>query len=372
MCIVRDVPEARGYWYRGHSASSHLASSQSFEQPPIPSTSGQQPSSIQSKPQTQPQTQTQPSQQIQTQQQGQTKPGLAGVGSSKPSFSALFAKHPAIKEEPTTPGGSLLSETPPPTSTSPLASGASSTTKRSPFSRQQASELDQRKSGSGTIQPQLSADQMNRIESLFSELKRELKDEIAQLTGVGIGGSSRKRDVPADSSYLQQQGSEEKAKKAPSDISTTKSATIKQGPSSGTIGSTKASEVVDSTKSSSQKLLPTPPHHGTGDSSGESGTRDRERSKSPHRSTSSSDHGRHHQHRHRHHHHHHHKADHLTPQPTPESSQSDLRQESQLRERRRGSSSIRGSSDTVGAEKESHRAISIDQSDDDQDATSKL
>lgn len=334
--MVRDVPEVRGSWYRGHSSSQ--AQSQSFEQPGVSAAPGLQPAT--QPPKSAPQT---PCQSQAPQVQPTPAASQMKTAGSKPSFAALFAKHPAIKEEPTTPGGSLLSETPPPASVSPIGA-VGGTAKRSVFSRQPAAEPD--KSSQAALQAQLSADQMNKIESLFKDLKKELKQEIAQLTGVPPKGGVSELQP----SVRVGRGSSDSPSKKPSRAS----------------GSVQTSHLKSQTgEPSSLQLRAQRDLEPSSDGS----SRERESSKSPHRSSGSSDSHRHHRHRH---HHHHHKADHSTPQATPESSHTDLRSEGQLRDRRR-SGARRATTDTQeSGSRDPHMVISMEQSDDDQDATSKL
>jgi len=351
ICVVRDVPDARGNWYSSAQRSHHSQSSlrqDSSERAP------QAPTSAAATAAGQPKT------------GGHEEPaGAAQAAPAKPSLAALLGrKHPVIKEEPTTPGGSLLaSETPPPgAKRPPLKLQTASAAAALSTGQQQVLAAGQVQQAPGTHEQQLS----RQIISLLEEMKHDLKTDIAQLarrvdsidTSVHMASQTACKFNPsaslAPATHQPQPPIQPAAKAAPERRDT-----------SGAQASRGASQQQAS-------------------SSSRSPSRERERSRSP----SSSGAAKRHRHHHHHHHHHHRKASHSTPTATPSSSQVDIsgaqtgatggqRQQQHLQ--------VGASQPSTGQQKDTLQAgptigqqpqprvpSSFEQSDDDQDATSKL
>lgn len=104
----------------------------------------------------------------------------------------MFGRHPAIKEEPTTPGGSLQAETPTP----PLGGVA---TKRMPFGLGKLSPASQEQQH--LTQPhfqqqpaQFSSDQLGQIKTILDSFKLELRqDLVGALAADQLLASERSR-----------------------------------------------------------------------------------------------------------------------------------------------------------------------------------
>lgn len=372
ICVVRDVPDMRGSWYQRQQQStqsnySQHSSSGSLDHPVPPAAAVAAASATTAT--------------AGGQQQAATHKPLAGAtggaaavagvtqpaqqAPAKPSFAALFGKHPAIKEEPTTPGGTLTSETPP--LSGPTTSiGA----KRSPFKRSGLLSSGCDTTSSATPAP--SAEQIGQIISLLNELKLDIKQDISQLSkrvdsmdasvskvtqtvsrldkhyiaslappdatskslapppkassstshsGVRAHTSSASFQQPGPGSD-QPQASQPAAKPVASDsvVRTTSSADRHGSSSGGGIGlSGSLKPSLGGTGSSITGITSDVKPLQASDAgssiapSSSSRERSRERSKSPHK-----------HHHHHHHHHHHRKAQHSTPSATPTSSQLDL------------------------------------------------
>jgi len=347
ICVVRDVPDMRGSWFQrqqqslqsNYSAGGQHSASGSFDQLSVtvaaPTQSSQQ-LAIAAPPAT------------------QTGPTSQPTASGKPSFAALFAKHPAIKEEPTTPGGTLAAETPPPGS------------KRPPFRLQ-----------SGATSPAPSSEQIGQIISLLNDLKMELRQDIGQLTKRVDSMDASIGRVTQTVSKLDRlcAGSQE----------TSDSKSSRPRPSLSLAeqrGKTVAASSAPAPETAQAKLQRLDPVATGATEPASSRAHSRERSKSPHK-------------HHHHHHHHHRKAEHSSPAATPTVSQTDLQQlgakasssatsqetgasvELALSAKRRtlDRASLGQGEDRASlqeASKTQPALISSEQSDDDQDATSKL
>lgn len=399
ICVVRDVPDTRGSWYQRQQQSSQSNYS----------LGGSQHSSIGSL--------DHPAPPPQAQQASSSSGPAVGAGalvapsasghlpaaggqpssSAKPSFAALFGKHPAIKEEPTTPGGTLTSETPPP-SGSLLGAG-----RRSPFK----SHLQPSGAASGSAAATggspgasqatapyqvASVEQISQIIGLLNELKLDLRQNIGQLTKrvdsmdasvsrvtqtVGrldkhYVASLSASSVPPPGEFTGAAGLEPSKQVAPAASSASQRPTTKQTEPRSTDDSAGKPKQAAATGSSTEQA---------GGSVADPSQR-RERSKSPHK-----------HHHHHHHHHHHRKATHPTPGSTPTTSQADLRQPKAGEQQQAGSSTgateltapavgssgareTEGKTESAGAKQATGRQYrapgSFEQSDDDQDATSKL
>lgn len=319
ICVVRDVPDTRGNWYQRNQQQQRQQQQQQQRQDSSGGSIDQA---------------TPPA--AATQAGGQAQVGSAGGPAApgatiKPSFASLFGRHPAIKEEPTTPGGSLLSETPPP------SSGGS---KRSPLGLHISRSGPA--SGAGT-------EQLGQIITLINELKLDLKQDIAQLA---------RRVDSIDSSVNKVKQTVSKLDKIQPDA------------------------IVCHQLDSPAPLALRVPGAGGGapDEANGAGTdkgQRRERSKSPRR-------------HHHHHHHHHRKASHSTPTATPAASQTDLSQQQATATSGVGASAGAAPPKAAKAEQQQQAGAkpadqpgarqttmrrapsSFEQSDDDQDATSKL
>lgn len=291
ICVVQDVPDTRGSWYQRqqHSTQSNYSmgsqhSSGSIDQPAPPQlASHSTPAALPAPPL--------PSATAAPSTSAAASASAPTAGSAKASFASLLGKHPAIKEEPTTPGGTLTSETPPP--------GGS---KRSPFRKL-------------SPVPATPGEDMSQIVTLLNELKSDLTRKFSELSkrvdsmdaSLGkvsqqvaagpqpeIGGSSTGRHRSSGSTIIDPAAS-------------TKGLTSSQQPPSSS-----------SSRRDSLKIPSADPSTATPASSSSGGdkAKRRERSKSPHGS----------KHQHHHHHHHHRKATHPTPSATPTVSQTDLTQ----------------------------------------------
>lgn len=361
ICVVQDVPDTRGSWYQRqqHSTQSNYSmgsqhSGGSIDQaaPPQLSTPAAPPAAAQP---------------AATSSAGHPASAGSGATAAKPSFAALLGKHPAIKEEPTTPGGTLTSEAPP----------SCSAGKRSPFRK-----LSPVPAGAG--------ENISQILSLLNELKTDLTRKFGDLSkrvdsmDANLGIVSQQVSSTHETSF----GGRHKpaaplAVPALSGSDPLAARASSQAPAAASSAGSR--ERRDSTKAT--------------EAPAESAdkTKRRERSKSPHHS------------KHHHHHHHHRKATHPTPSATPTVSQTDLRQSSSGRadaerapigqEAAAGSGLARTpsgvesnkqtpaqaqaqaqahtqtasgqpSSSRIGSSKPA--GGSLEQSDDDQDATSKL
>lgn len=360
ICVVRDVPDMRGSWYQRQQQSiqsnySQHSSSGSLDHPVPPAAALAAASSGAAT--------------TSSQQQASLKPGAAAPGAaqvtptqtlaapSKPSFAALFGKHPAIKEEPTTPGGTLTSETPPPMGQLSAETSASIGGKRSPFKRGLLSSASGA-SGAPTSpasSPAPSSEQIGQIISLLNELKSDINQNISQLSKrvdsmdasvSKVTQTVAKLDKHYTASLTSPDLSTPLAPLAPpakasswssphSVRAHTSSSILHQesdqpppgdliratgtGRHSSSVGVASSSlkpasastiETVSDVKPSKQA---TPLASDASSSVLPSRDRSRERSKSPHK-----------HHHHHHHHHHHRKAQHPTPSATPTSSQVDL------------------------------------------------
>lgn len=437
ICVVRDVPDSRNNWYQ-RQHSHHLSRQDSQGGGPLDHASSTQQAQAIQQQHHQPST-TAPSSSGQASGAGaaQQQPAPAAIVAppapapvpavtAKPSFASLLGRHPVIKEEPTTPGGSLLSETPPPsllvagkrsplklppatgsgagTGTAGGGSGATSTP-AGPSSNAVAAMSDQR--------------QMNQIICLLNDLRQDLRSDIAQLvkrvdsieTSVNRAAltgackfATASPAVPEAGQQPVSSGQHQHGKRSSSSTvaartlppavdaaTTTTTTTTVASPKKTTSTST---STVQSAGGGGGSLKPPV---GTGElPAATTPSRERDRSKSPGRK-----HHHHSHHSHHSHHHHHRKASHSTPTATPSSSQLDLTSSvAPTRERPRetkgqqqhgpepgapgpgagGQASARldpavGPRGTVGATTSATRLRappSFDQSDDDQDATSKL
>lgn len=379
ICVVRDVPEVRGSWFRGGSSASlgggATGGSQqgsmdgSFEQASLPSSAAQMQAAskaaaiacqagAQSRGTGHPSTGASaagvPTSSSAAKQE--QHPDLQSKGSGKASFAALFAKHPAIKEEPTTPGGSLLSETPPP-SAAPSGGLGPTHARRTHLTPTSADAAGAAATSSATrdtgpekkLEAELSLDQMNRIESLLGQMKLELKSEIAQLmtttqdqnkqhhqqlqraviatSGAMAGPAFEPPPPPVDSAHLDGPPLSAEASlislRPPGEFAS--DTPIKTRKSSERDRSKSPhSRHSRHTKTESPALMVAgpPPPTITSELSSSSSSKQQQKKHGHHHQ-----HHQHHHHQH-HHHQHHHKADHSTPLATPESSQLDLRMRS--------------------------------------------
>lgn len=340
ICVVRDVPDMRGSWYQQRSSHQQSSAQSSYSQQSMGGSLDQ--------PGTPGQGQQQPG------QQQQQTPSTSAAGSSapaKPSFAALFGKHPAITEEPTTPGGTLASETPPPGSGLGGLAG-----RRSPFNKLHATASSPTPTASQAA-ASLSQEHTNQIIRLLNELKTDLKQDMTQLT-------KRVDLMDASVSKVTQTVSKLQVVWVPSEGSRK---LAEHG---------KESDPKLAGPSSSATLRP-------GEESS-STSKSRDRSKSPSK------------HHHHHHHHHHRKASHATPSITPTASQADLSSANQSAMLKAGpgigdtlavitksvalgeptsSSSAMAPATTLSLQQQTRpvgKGGSFEQSDDDQDATSKL
>lgn len=289
ICVVQDVPDTRGSWYQRQqqsTQSNYSMGSQhsggSIDQPaPPPAASASAALPALPAPPAAASTST------------ATTPAATSGGTqpAKPSFAALLGKHPAIKEEPTTPGGTLTSETPPPAG------------KRSPFRK--LSPI----AGGGQ------GEDMSQILSLLTELKTDLTRKFSDLSkrvdsmDASLGKVSQQVEATATSSSASVISSSATRHRPPLEpqqqqqqTTATNIATKATPTSSQPTSSTAAS--LGSARRESLKAEPPPAAEPV---------KRRERSKSPHHS------------KHHHHHHHHRKATHPTPSATPTVSQTDLR-----------------------------------------------
>lgn len=394
ICVVRDVPDTRGSWYQRQQQSSQsnysLGGSQHSSigslDHPAPPQQAQQGSSSSSGPAGGAGALVAPSA---SGHQPAASAGAQPTTSAKPSFAALFGKHPAIKEEPTTPGGTLTSETPPPSGS--LLGAA----RRSPFK----SHLQPSAAGSGpatatggggpsatqsTAPYQVaSVEQIGQIIGLLNELKLDLRQNIGQLTKrvdamdasvsrvtQTVGRLDKHYVASLSASTVPPPGEftgQETSKQVAASSAASQRAIKQSEPKSTDELAGKAKQVVPSTEQASGP---------TADPS-----QRRERSKSPHK------------HHHHHHHHHHRKAPHPTPGSTPTASQADLRQSRAGEPQQAGSSTrtteltapavgsanvretegrMEGASAKQVVGRQYRAPGSFEQSDDDQDATSKL
>lgn len=334
ICVVRDVPDMRGSWYQRQQQFTQSSYS-------MGGAGSQHSSSGSVDHQSAPAGQLKPPAIAAPAGQTQTAPATpAAAAAPKASFAALFGKHPAIKEEPTTPGGTLTSETPPPSS--------ASIGKRSPFKCKESSPTAHRQSAASTV----SNEQMSQIIGLLNELKSDLRQDINQLNKRVDSMDSNLGKVIHTVARLDKHYAPAAAQPSSSSIQPKSSSSTPAKPPSDS-----AQQVAAGSKQSSVRAAPeladsTAPHQ-------------RDKSKSPHR---------------RHHHHHHHrKAAHPTPGATPTVSQTDLRPAA-------GGTGAAGDAEGAKQERASREPSpqlrppatnirvpgSFEQSDEDQDATSKL
>lgn len=380
ICVVRDVPDSRNHWYQrqhshhmsrqdsqgagSHSSLEHASSTAS--QPGGTTTSAPAATSTAMVAGAAPAAPAAPVPAVSAAPVAAVvtpatpvTPGVTSGGATppKPSFAALFGRHPVIKEEPTTPGGSLLSETPSP--------GLGGGGKRSPLKLHASGAATAGAAGALTPAQSSSTDAqaMGQIITLLNDLKTELRNDIAQLA---------RRVASIDKQQHQHQ------QLTPQTSSTLP---VPEIPSPTT---NRKHEVKTIAGTGEQQIKTSPT---TGEQQQQvkdrSPTRHRERSKSP---------GRKH-HSHHHHHHHHRKASHstptATPTATPSSSQVELAGPSPPEVttphttpaasvkvvKEPTGSGVRlaaAGPTTTGGTRGSVKMPSFEQSDDDQDATSKL
>lgn len=330
--MVRDVPDMRGSWYQ---RSQQQSAQSSYSQQSVSSMDGA------------------PMPQPPAGSSQQPEKTTAASGSGKPSLAAMFAKHPAITEEPTTPGGTLA----PGDSATPTPTGG----RRSPFARLQPGTSGTLATSGRALSPAgASSEQVSQIISLLNELKRDLKQDMGELSKRVDQMDSNLNRVTQTVGRLdkQYQRSGEPSGKPPSSLQVVEFVQQPAHSRRSSRGSTSgASEAAGSTKSTAtlkppevDQSIPEPPEVDGGK------PKRRERSKSPHRG--------HHSHHHSHHHHHR-KATHPTPTSTPTASQAELARPPEP--------------STSGRAKQQEPPSSLplvpksfEQSDDDQDATSKL
>lgn len=291
ICVVRDVPDTRSSWYQRQQQQQQQHSLDLPQvQGAVVSQGAGGPAASQS--------------------------GGSGGATGKPSFAALLGKHPAIKEEPTTPGGSLVQ----------TESGVPFGRARSPATRGQAT-----------------GEQFTQLISMISELKSDIRQDLGQL-------SRRVDSMEASMSRVSQTVGQ-------LDKHHLLAATADTRRSSGTSQS--------GSRRGSSSLLPAQPGVHLAASVVESSqttqvaeeTR-RERSKSPHK------------HHHHHHHHHHRKASHPIPEstPAPPEEPSGPERAGQVQQPLQQLGPHIGQQPVAA----SHRAKQPSEDDDDQDATSKL
>lgn len=281
ICVVRDVPDTRSSWYQRQQQQQHSLDQAQMQ--PVPA--------------------------------GAPQSAAAPPSAAKSSLAALLGKHPAIKEEPTTPGGSLVQASP---DTPPPSFGRA----RSPAVRQQAT-----------------GDQITQLMSMISELKTDIRQDLGQL-GRRVDSLEASVSRVSQSVSLLDKHCQAAGSSAPLDPRRLSSSSA-----AGTAASQMSSRRGSSTLAPPGQEAPsTSPDQPTGLGA-------RERSKSPHK---------------HHHHHHHHHRKHSTAVPSsgpgpdgPESRQ--LLQPLSVAEQRDPASS-------------KARPASRDPSEDDedQDATSKL
>lgn len=295
ICVVRDVPDTRSSWYQRQQQQQQQQSS--LDLPQVQGASSSQASL------TGPPT-------------GGGNIGPSATG--KPSFAALLGKHPAIKEEPTTPGGSLAQP----------EAGLGMGRARSPASRSPAT-----------------GEQITQLISMISELKSDIRQDLSQL---GRRVDSMENSVSRVTQTVNQLDKHHLI-----------AATAESRRPSGTSSAAPATGSQTGSRRGSSNLLPAPaPPASLADGSSSMQTTDearRDRSKSPHR------------HHHHHHHHHHRKASHSTPGTTPTALEDPPSVDRTSQEKQRP---LQQMGSTVVADMHKPRQASED--DDDQDATSKL